>query len=281
MKEQRYRRWIAPLIGTVLIILLAIYSDQQTIPTEYAFSIRIPFPPRRVCTAGSNNDACIYGVFVGVGTYQRNWLSSLPGYDTSMGELREAFVHQNLMRPEDGIVLVNANATRAHIRAAFASLAERMQPRDIFVYAYAGHGNRGVSSLYPRESGLFAEDLQRLFQSIPAKTLIVTMDSCMSGSFARPVTRIASKRILAFFSSRAQEDSFGGVTEAGEHRAPVAYYLAQAVNHLGIDHPVTETALAFDIQEQYYAFQRAENIHLVTETSDSDILLWRANIWDQ
>ncbi|MGZ4970200.1 MAG: caspase family protein [Methylobacter sp.] len=103
-------------------------------------------------------------------------------------------------------VLVNEQATLANIDAAFATLADKVRPQDVFVLYLAGHGKavNGDYHFVPwemviknddslREGSLDQNRLLILLGKIPALKTVVLLDTCDSGSFS--LAALDTKRI--------------------------------------------------------------------------------------
>ncbi|MBP7006377.1 caspase family protein [Patescibacteria group bacterium] len=287
----RQNTWLWLITISLTVLSLAIWSDRQTVSRGRGRTDRIGYSPSRVCTGGNDGNACIYGVFVGIETYERNWLHRLSGGDEGMVELYKAFVNRRLMRSEDGIVLTNERATDREIRDAFVALSRRMRPQDIFVFSFTGHGYTELLSTYSADVDVTARHLQNLLQTIPARTLFVDLDTCMSASFDRSMRSLSSKKqVVAVFSSRATEDAVDPILDGfkgprGNHvtRPRIAYYLYRAVHELGgINGIVTVSTLTTFLRARYAEgdAERRHGQHLVI-TGPDDIVLWRAHPWNR
>lgn len=120
------------------------------------------------------------------------------------------------------VILVDEEATAEGVREAFAQLAPKVRPGDVFLFFYSGHGGRGgldeaaidepdrrdeYLALY--EGQIFDDELKQLFGTIRAKLSILCLDSCFSGGFARDV--ISEPGRLGIFSS--EEDVLSVVAD--------------------------------------------------------------------
>lgn len=115
-------------------------------------------------------------------------------------------------RDEDVVVLIDDldnredNLTVPRIRSAIAELAARAGPEDLVVFAYSGHGAaaRDRSSLEPEHRSYTEELLRNDLDRIKAGRVIVLIDACNSGGFARS---LAAPNRWVYCSSRVDEAS--------------------------------------------------------------------------
>jgi hypothetical protein len=92
-------------------------------------------------------------------------------------------------------ILLNADATRANILAAFAAIGAEISPRDAFVFYFAGHGvvDSGDFYLAPTElkqlygdtkalqtNGISATELRELSANLAAQKQLFLLDACQS-----------------------------------------------------------------------------------------------------
>jgi hypothetical protein len=136
-----------------------------------------------------------YYLAVGIGRYQDRRIERLasPPRDV-LGIRRVLFT----AFPGRAVVLTDAMATKAKIRAAFTALAAHMQPQDFLIFYYTGHGSsenidarRWVDSLLPVDSDkdrltrdIRDEELLAWLGKLPdPRRVVVIMDSCYAGAF--------------------------------------------------------------------------------------------------
>jgi hypothetical protein len=152
-------------------------------------------------------------------------------------------------RQEDVVVLVDDidnredDLTVPRIRAAMAELAVRAGPEDLVVFAYSGHGDssRDLSSLEP-EYRSYGEDLfRRDLDRIRAGRVIVMIDACNSGGFARS---LAAPNRWVYCSSRVDETSNASLAGQPE-RTGGSVFLAHLFDELLYRRESTSLARAF------------------------------------
>ncbi len=159
--------------------------------------------------AGVPGGPRIFAVMVGISDYQ-GYSSNLPYTDEDAIKLAEDLRRDGLLNPAS-IVLTDADATVAGVKAAFAQVAAQAGPEDIFLFFYSGHGaqNRGVVSPFEPDGmtetivmvdGQISDaEMGEMFASVDARMAMIVMDSCFSGGFARNV--VTRPGVMGMFSS--------------------------------------------------------------------------------
>jgi hypothetical protein len=208
----------------------------------------------------------VYGLFAGISDYQ------LPNTDLQYTaedamRIRDALIGGGGMHARDAFTFVDSDATVGNITAAIRDIAARMQPEDTFVMFYSGHGGqvprRGgpaasdpdamdeTLALYDGE--LLDDELSALFDEIDRGTVLLWLDSCFSGGFAKDIVSAPGR--MGIFSS--EEDITSNV--AGKFRAGgyLAYFLDEAIAQ-GLadddkDNSITAIELSQYLHERYRA----------------------------
>jgi hypothetical protein len=174
----------------------------------------------------------------------RGTWTDLDGAVNDAVAFRELLVARAGFRPEDIVLLTNAEATRDGILTAFRKhLIDGSQRGDVVLFLYAGHGSRVRNSLtdepdgmdetiVPADSSRGAPDirdkeLNRLFVQVLDKgaSLTVVADSCHSGSIARGVPRPEKTRYLPPDERDVKEAPDG--TPSAEERGALVFSAAQ------------------------------------------------------
>lgn len=89
-------------------------------------------------------------------------------------------------------VLVNAQATRAAVRAELDAYKKKVTPNDLFVFIFSGHGIEDALAPFdynntdPIGSSLNKEDLRQKLNALGCNYLVL-LDACHSGSFTKQV----------------------------------------------------------------------------------------------
>jgi subtilisin-like proprotein convertase family protein len=179
----------------------------------------------------------VYGVFIGISDY--------PGENNDLAFtaddariLQRAFVNSTGLKPENGIVLTDAQATVGAMRSAMAQIGQRMGPDDRFVFFFSGHGVRvprkgeyqtadpdGQDETLALYDGMITDDeFSVLLDDIPGTSLIV-LDACFSGGFAKDI--ISQPGRMGLFSS--QEDVTSAVAAKFRAGGYLARFMADAI----------------------------------------------------
>jgi len=204
----------------------------------YELSLRssaqpLPGPGARHAAA----DSRVLALLVGISDY--------PGDEQDLSytaedavRIRDALLAGAGMRPEDGILLTDSEATVANVSTALATLGSRLRPSDLLVFFYSGHGNRVPrSDFQPSDPDSFDEtlalydgeltddELAALLDRFPTGQTLLVLDSCFSGGFAKDV--ISAPNRMGLFSS--EEDVTSQVAAKFRAGGFLAVFLADAI----------------------------------------------------
>ena len=162
----------------------------------------------------------------------------LPNCRRDAERLAGGLVYDGVLSPSNLILLTDSEGTAEGIRNAFAQLAPKVQPGDIFLFFYSGHGTRGDNDpratdepdrrdefLALHEGSISDDEMQQLFSTIPAKLSMLVLDSCFSGGFARDV--ISEPGRLGIFSS--EEDVVSLVASEFNAGGYLAHYFRRGM----------------------------------------------------
>ena len=109
----------------------------------------------------------------------------------------------------EGVILLNNKATRNNIITKANNVFQKAGQKDIVIFFFSGHGNRG--RFYAYDDELLYDDLRKVFSACKANNKIIYADACYSGDMAQGGSHGRNedfKNIMLFFSSRANETSF-------------------------------------------------------------------------
>ena len=159
-----------------------------------------------------------YAVIVGISDYANfgNEIGGdLPGARNDARDFRNVLIAQKGFQPENIHMLVDLDATRAHIVDQFKTwLPSVVQPGDLVVFYFAGHGSQAWDTDGDETDGLdeticptdvvksdthndiVDDELNRLLKGVPSDNVVVVLDNCHAGSGTRDVTPFARPRSL-------------------------------------------------------------------------------------
>ena len=140
----------------------------------------------------------LYVIAVGISNYRDHALNvgvKFAAADAVLVASRLKQQGSGLFRDVVTQVLDDAKASRDNIEKAFAEMAARIQPSDVFVLYLAGHGTaiNGEYTFVPwnavftnvdqlHEQGLGEERLQKLLRGIVATKTLLLLDTCSAGA---------------------------------------------------------------------------------------------------
>jgi hypothetical protein len=168
------------------------------------------------------------------------------------------------MRAEDSVLLVDENATRARLESAVRELGSRMTEEDILVFFFSGHGSRVARDDTPRDDpdgwdetislydGDYLDDeLDQLLTSSTRGTVLVVLDSCLSGGFGKDV--VSSPGRMGLFSS--EEDVLSAVPDKFVAGGYLSHFFQEGVGQKQADtnqnREITALELSQYIRERY------------------------------
>lgn len=113
-------------------------------------------------------------------------------------------------------MLLDANATRAHILKVLNKQFSRSTAADEIIFAYSGHGFDGGVSTYNNNEVLYCSEVQQIMLNAKARRKMMFVMSCHSGSFTKKNKNSKDSRrkynrksnVLLFLSSKANEYSW-------------------------------------------------------------------------
>jgi hypothetical protein len=251
-----------------------------------------PSTPGAPLTGGSR----VWTVSVGISDYPGS-ANDLPECANDAVKIAEALRNQGLTASDRELVLTDANATRAGVRAALARVASNIQPGDPFVFFYSGHGGqtRAARADDPNEldgldeyivlydGNLLDDELGTLLSAIHARTTLVALDACFAGGFAKDV--VNRPDVVGMFSS--EEDVTSGVAMEFRAGGYLSHFLRNGISGEGDTDP-RDRALTVGELSHYVWRQYAEHgadlrmgegyQHLVVDRGavHNDAVLWNA-----
>jgi hypothetical protein len=208
----------------------------------------------------------VYGLFAGISDYEPpNTDLEYTAEDAT--RIRDALIGGGGMRAEDAYTLVDGDATIAGVSSAIRDIGRRMGPDDTFVMFYSGHGGQVPRSDGPTASdpdamdetlalydgAMIDDELRELLDEIDAGTVLVWLDSCFSGGFAKDIVSAPGR--MGIFSS--EEDITSNVASKFRAGGYLSLFLDEAIAR-GLaddnnDNSITAIELSQYLHERYRA----------------------------
>jgi WD40 repeat protein len=197
-------------------------------------------------TSGAG-DATLHVLTVAVSSYlPTSGFEPLP-YAVRSAKAVEAFFRDQqanrklyaAVRAWDG--LYDADATRANLRKRLSDMADKMTEKDVVLIYMAGHGKvtSGEEMFYfvpsdgrdedLRDTGVSAAMLAEGLRNLPARRVVLILDSCQSGGAIESLAKIASVKALAEERRVRQAQPAGRDVGVGVHVIAATLPLAYAV----------------------------------------------------
>jgi hypothetical protein len=196
--------FVLPADG-VYDVTVSSFEGGQTGPYRLTAGLSLGTPRQASVPGGPR----VFAVMVGISDYG-GYASNLAYTADDAIKLAEDLRRDGLLNPAS-VVLTDAGATVAGVRAAFAQVAAQAGPNDIFLFFYSGHGSqvRGAASAVELDGmtetivmvdGQISDaEMAQMFASVSTRMSMIVLDSCFSGGFARNVVSRAG--IIGLFSS--------------------------------------------------------------------------------
>lgn len=153
-----------------------------------------------------------YIVCVGLNV-NRDGVDPLPCSRADMKGIANYYHKYNGCKP---FMLLDANATRAHIIKVLKQEFAKSTAKDEIIFAYSGHGFDGGVSTYNNDEVLYCSEVQQIMLNAKARRKMMFVMSCHSGSFTKKNKDTKDNRrrynkkskVLLFLSSRPNEFSW-------------------------------------------------------------------------
>jgi len=185
--------------------------------------------------AGRQGSGNMYGIFVGITDYGGS--NNLYGCADDVRQLAQAYLNAHLAGAQQFVVLTDAEATTGAVRQAFAQMAGRVGPSDVFMFFHSGHGNRHASrdrsadpdgyveTIVLRDGEINAHEMSQLFDTVRADVNMLALDSCYSGGFERAFNSAPNR--FGMYSS--EEDVLSQVAQRFQSGGYLSYFLRRGV----------------------------------------------------
>lgn len=228
--------------------------------------------------AGRAGQGNLYGVLVGITDYGEH--GNLFGCADDARQLAQSFLNARLGAAQNFIVLTDAEATRPAVQQAFAQMAQRVGPHDVFIFFHSGHGNRHetpdhtadpdgyVESIVLRDGEIDSHEMSRMFDALHPDVGMLALDSCYSGGFQRAFG--SSPNRFGMYSS--EEDVLSQVAERYRAGGYLSYFLRRGVTEG--DNNRDGTLRAGELADYLYR-QFAENQTSLQTSDGQDVSTWQ------
>jgi hypothetical protein len=213
--------------------------------------------------APGSSSTRVWTVSVGISDYPGSG-NDLPECANDAVKIAEALRNQGLTTPDREILLTDGQATRGAITQALQRVAREIQPNDVFVFFYSGHGGQADGQsrdqeelddideyIFVHDGQILDDEMGRLIDQIHARTTLFALDSCFSGGFAKDV--VTRPGIVGMFSS--EEDVTSGVAMQFQAGGYLSHFLRMGIQGEGDADPrdgsLTVGELTHYVWQQY------------------------------
>ena len=225
----------------------------------------------------------IYGLFAGISDYQPPARPLLYTAEDAT-RIRDALINGSGMNAADAYTFVDEQATVGNITAAIRAIAARMRPDDTFVMFYSGHGGQTQRSAGPEpadpdsldetlalyDGELSDDQLRALFDEIDDGTVLLWLDSCHSGGFAKDI--VSAPNRMGIFSS--EEDLSSNVADKFRAGGYLSYFLDEAIAQGLADEDGDRAITAIELSQYLHERYRAD----VKSTRAVDVVRTEMNL---
>jgi hypothetical protein len=217
--------------------------------------------------AAPRSQGRVYGLFAGISDYQPpNTDLEYTAEDAT--RIRDALIDGGGMRAADAYTLVDREATVGNVTSAIRDIASRMEPDDTFVMFYSGHGGQITRSDGPTASDpdamdetltlydgdLRDDELRELFDEIDRGTVLLWLDSCFSGGFAKDIVSAPGR--MGIFSS--EEDITSNVANKFRAGGYLSHFLGEAIAQGAADADGDQSITAIELSQYLHERYRAD-----------------------
>jgi hypothetical protein len=209
----------------------------------------------------------VYGIFAGISDYQApNTDLQYTAEDAT--RIRDALIGGGGMRAEDAYTFVDSEATVGGVTDAIRAIGRRMQADDTLVLFYSGHGGQmprgdGPSASDPDgldetlalyDGQLLDDELRALFDDIEAGMVLLWLDSCFSGGFAKDIVSAPGR--MGIFSS--EEDITSNVANKFRAGGYLSHFLDEAIAQGLADEDSDQAITAIELSQYLHERYRSD-----------------------
>jgi hypothetical protein len=229
--------------------------------------------------AGTETMGRMYGIYTGITNYGPD--DQLYGCADDASNIADAFQVRRMQAPEDQVVLRDKDASSAAFEAAVRDLAARTTQDDLVMIFYSGHGGTQAvdeeadqveldgtdETLVFIDRQMTDNEFVELMGLFDVNTLIVAIDACQSGGFARDFMTEPGR--IGLFSS--DEDVLSSTAEPVEAGGYLSYMVHQAVLGWGDAMPNDGAMLAGEFTDFMVETAAAQHRNMNPEGSTSPL----------
>lgn len=227
-------------------------------------------------TAERRSRGQVYGLFAGISDYPPPNTDLQYTAEDAL-RIRDALIGGGGMRAANAYTLLDSEATVGNVASAIRDIARRMGPDDTFVMFYSGHGGQLPRANGPAPSDpdgmdetltlydgdLRDDELRELFDEIDEGTVLLWLDSCYSGGFAKDIVSAPGR--MGIFSS--EEDITSNVASKFRAGGYLSLFLGEAIAE-GLadqdgDGAITAIELSQYLHERYRADVKSSDLDRV------------------
>ena len=182
----------------------------------------------------------IYGVFAGITDYTARGQTNLQYCAQDAQRAHDAAVNGLGMSPGDAVLLLDDHATVRAFEDAITSLGPRLSHDDVLIVFYSGHGGQVERTTFQpadpdmldeilvlADDDLTDDRLDELLRVVNAGTVLIVLDACNSGGFAKDV--ISAPGRMGLFASA--EDCLSIVATEREAGGYLSDFFIEAIGH--------------------------------------------------
>ncbi len=185
--------------------------------------------------AGADGGGRLLGLYAGITAYRDQ--AQLYGCADDARLLGEAMREAHLQDASDQLVLPDGLATREDFLSGIRQMAERAGPQDVVFIFFSGHGQQTADqpggdeldsldeTIVMYDGSLSDDQVVEALDTIHAGTVILALDSCHSGGFARDWVTQPGR--IGLFSS--DEDVLSDVGEPHQAGGYLSWHLRRGV----------------------------------------------------
>lgn len=186
--------------------------------------------------AGPEGGGRVLGLFAGITNYDGQ--GDLYGCADDARLLADAFTASHLQQKSDHTLLTDGQVTRDAFLGGARALVQQARPEDVVVIFYSGHGGQVArtptstgeldafdETLILSDGAVTDDELSAALEGLRAGTLLLALDSCNSGGFARDLIDRPGR--MGLFSS--DEDVLSDTAEPRRAGGYLSWYLRRGV----------------------------------------------------